>query len=332
VKHFLLRSPRFLEHDTGTHVENASRLRAIHQRLDGLSSWQILSGRAAEDGELGLVHTTEQQRLLDALTAQGGGWVDGDTCLSAASQEVARWAVGGCLELLQETCSHQGGRGFALVRPPGHHATPERSMGFCLYSNVAIAARFALQKMGLERVLILDWDVHHGNGTQDCLAAEPECHFVSLHQWPLYPGSGWYDERGLGQQYNLPLPAGCGDSEYLFLMHQMVRPLIHRLQPQLVLLSAGYDAHAQDPLGGMGITSKGFGQLAGCLNQWCGQTPLVGFLEGGYHPPALAESVEATLAAWREPREVPDCPLPEKFSSAFLSRFYQAEQAWSKSL
>ncbi|MBS2039641.1 histone deacetylase [bacterium] len=329
MKNFLLRSSIFLEHDTGQHVENAGRLAAIFHRLGECPGWTPLDPRAALEAEIQLCHQSQVTEKLAQITSEGGGWADGDTCVSPRSWEVARLAVGGGLRLLEEVVTSRG-QGFALVRPPGHHATPVRSMGFCLYSNIAIAARYAREKLGLERVFVLDWDVHHGNGTQDCLESSPEIGFVSFHQWPLYPGSGWYDERGQGNLYNLPLPAGCGDAEYLFAMHYLVRPVLQKWDPQLLLVSCGYDAHASDPLGSMGISTSGFGQMAALLAEWCPQALRVGFLEGGYHPQALAQSVEATLRAWENKPEASQRPRPEQFSSAFLKRIYEAEEFWKR--
>lgn len=328
MKNFLLRSPVFLEHDTGQHVENAGRLAAIFHRLGDCHGWSALEPREAVESEIELCHDPRVTEKLALITSEGGGWADGDTCVSPRSWEVARLAVGGGLRLLDEVVASRG-QGFALVRPPGHHATPSRSMGFCLYSNIAIAARYARQKLGLERVFVLDWDVHHGNGTQDCLELDPSIGFVSFHQWPLYPGSGWYDERGQGNLYNLPLPAGCGDAEYLFALHYLVKPVLEKWDPQLLLVSCGYDAHSSDPLGSMGISTAGFGQMAGLLASWCPEALRVGFLEGGYHPQALAQSVEATLRAWEKP-ESAERPRPERFSSAFLKRVYEAEEHWKR--
>lgn len=327
MKSFLMQSPLFLEHDTGNHVENAGRLAAIFRRLEGLD-WTSLPPRQALDSEIELVHTASVTEVLALITADGGGWADGDTFVSPRSLEVARMAVGGGLRLIEEVWAAKG-QGFALVRPPGHHALPDRSMGFCLYSNIAIAAVYAQQKLGIERVFVLDWDVHHGNGTQGCLVDHPSIPFVSFHQWPLYPGSGWYDERGLGNLYNLPLPAGCGDAEYLFALQLLVKPLLERHQPQLLLVSAGYDAHSSDPLGSMGISSAGFGKMAAALAEWCPSAARVGFLEGGYHPQALAQSVEATLHAWEKPPPV-HFPQAASLSSEFLKRCYQAQEFWAR--
>jgi acetoin utilization deacetylase AcuC-like enzyme len=326
MSNFLMQSARFLDHDTGQHVENAGRLEAIFRRLNELEGWTRLEPRPATAEEISLVHDPEVTAKLEQITAEGGGWADADTCVSPHSLEVARLAVGGGLRLLEEVCASPGSQGFALLRPPGHHATPSRSMGFCLYSNIAIAARHAREALGLQRVFVLDWDVHHGNGTQDSLIGT-DIPFVSFHQWPLYPGSGWYDERGKGNLYNLPLPAGCGDGEYLFALHRLVRPLLEKHDPELILVSAGYDAHASDPLGSMALSSRGFGQLASCLAQWCPAAFRVGFLEGGYHPQALAQAVEATLSAWRQPETV-ECPRPEKVQDGFLRRMYEAEKHW----
>jgi len=326
MPNLLMQSSRFLEHDTGAHVENAGRLQAICHRLGERPGWKRLEPRLADAEEIGLVHSAEVTLQLQELTRGGGGWIDADTRVSPASYEVARLAVGGGLKLLEEVCATPGSQGFALVRPPGHHATPSKSMGFCLYSNIAIAARYARQKLGIERVFVLDWDVHHGNGTQDSLI-DSDIPFVSFHQWPLYPGSGWYDERGQGNLYNLPLPAGCGDAEYLFALHKLVRPLLERYRPQLILVSAGYDAHASDPLGSMEISSAGFGKMAGLLKSWCPEAFRVGFLEGGYHPQALAQAVEATLQAWDEGLDS-ECPRVEKVLDPFLKRLYQAEEHW----
>lgn len=321
-----MQSSRFLEHNTGNHVENAGRLDAIFRRLAELEGWTRLDPRPASREEIALVHDPQVTEKLEQITAEGGGWADGDTCVSPASLEVARLAVGGGLKLLDEVCANPGNQGFALLRPPGHHATPTQSMGFCLYSNIAIAARYARETLGLKRVFVLDWDVHHGNGTQDSLIST-DIPFVSFHQWPLYPGSGWYDERGQGNLYNLPLPAGCGDGEYLFALHRLVRPLLENHDPELILVSAGYDAHASDPLGSMGISSKGFGQMASLLAEWCPGAHRVGFLEGGYHPQALAQAVESTLLAWRRPEPV-ECPRPEKVQDGFLRRMVQAQEHW----
>ncbi len=329
MRQLLLQSPIFLEHDTGRHVENAARLQAIQQQLVGLEGWRSASPRAASDDELLLAHQPSHLQHLLQLQAEGARCVDADTVLSARSLEAARLAAGGGLLLVDEVLSGEADLGFALVRPPGHHATPDRAMGFCLFSNVALAALYARQRWKLERIFILDWDVHHGNGTQDCLLEHPQVTFCSLHQWPLYPGSGWHDERGQGNLYNLPMPAGCGDAEYLFALEKLVGPLLDKVQPQLILLSAGYDAHQRDPLGSMEVTTNGFAAMASWLRQRATQlrAPLLGFLEGGYDLRGLSESVAATLQAWSRPG--PLSPVEARaLSSGVLQRIYQAQASW----
>jgi acetoin utilization deacetylase AcuC-like enzyme len=329
MRQLLLQSPIFLEHDTGRHVENAGRLQAVQHKLQGLEGWQSVAPRPAEDDQLLLAHQPSHLERLNQLHAAGASCVDADTVLSERSLETARMAVGGGLLLVDEVLSGQADLGFALVRPPGHHATPDRAMGFCLFSNVALAALYARQRWNLERIFILDWDVHHGNGTQDCLLEHPQVTFCSFHQWPLYPGSGWHDERGQGNLYNLPLPAGCGDGEYLFALERLVGPLLDRVQPQLILLSAGYDAHQRDPLGSMEISTPGFASMASWLRQRALQlkAPLLGFLEGGYDLRGLSEGVAATLQAWSQPGPV-NSVAPQALGSGFLQRIYQAQASW----
>ncbi|MEW6283568.1 MAG: histone deacetylase [Candidatus Eremiobacterota bacterium] len=302
----LVQSPDFQRHDMGRHVENPGRLKAIHGEIDALrDSFRPVSTRPATDQELSALHASEHIRRIEAVAARGGGWLDGDTFCGPETAEVARLAAGSAIELASRVVSGELQRGFALLRPPGHHATPERSMGFCFYSNIALAAHLC----GSKRVFVFDWDVHHGNGTQDCLYRDPDTGFFSFHQFPFYPGTGHLDERGdgpgAGLTWNLPLPAGMGDAEYLFAMDRLVDPVLQRYDPDVILVSAGFDAHQRDPLGGMRVSTEGFRQMAARLDAWSrrGRTAgrLVGFLEGGYDPTALAKSVRATLEAWLSP-------------------------------
>lgn len=332
----LLTSPEFLLHDTGSHVENAGRLRAIEKELKGLDGLTPRAPRLATDDELLRLHEPEVLERARAASAAGGEWLDGDTYCSRDSERVARLAVGGTLDLVSDVLSGEFQRGFTLARPPGHHATPERSMGFCLYSTVALAARHAVVAGGLERVFIFDWDVHHGNGTQDCLYSDPSTCFCSFHQSPLYPGSGALTERGeragQGLTYNLPLPAGMGDAEYLQAMQELVKPVMLAYNPQLVLVSAGYDAHHDDPLGGMRVSTEGFRQMARLIAQWSHETAasgrIVGVLEGGYDPLALGRSVRATLEAWMEEPATEVGAVSESLNPLAIRRIEEARKIW----
>ncbi len=289
------------------HPESPERLSAVLRALEATDWWSgipILAGRPATDEELLAVHTSGHLHRLSELTALGGGAIDGDTYLGPGTEEVARWAVGGALDLAASVASGRYRRGFALVRPPGHHATPERAMGFCYYSTVAVVAAQLAKRY--RRVAVVDWDVHHGNGTQDCLYRDPNTCFVSLHQSPFYPGTGRVAERGaevgLGLTYNIPLPGGSGDREYEAAYLRLVRPILQAYDPEFVLVSCGYDAHIRDPLAGMRMTSSGFADLAHLVLEDAEATSangrLIGVLEGGYDTVALAESVLATLEVW----------------------------------
>lgn len=330
----LVDDPTFLLHQTPGHVERPERLEAIREALAPLkaeSAFQELIARPATDEELLLVHEPEVLARIEEITRQGGGNLDPDTYVNAHSDKAARLAVGGGIELCRAVVKGELDRGLLLARPPGHHATPERSMGFCLYSTIAIAAKACADLC--QRILILDWDVHHGNGTQDCLYSDGATCFISLHQAPFYPGTGHPGERGEGPgeglTYNLPLPAGCGDAEYLAAYFRIVRPVIRRYDPQLILVSAGYDSHQKDPLGGMNVTTQGFADLAALVAEDACKTSangrLVGFLEGGYDLHGVSSSLAATAQVWlgRDQREV---NAPTRFDDQVLRLLGLAEK------
>ncbi|MFH1754628.1 MAG: histone deacetylase, partial [Candidatus Latescibacterota bacterium] len=195
--------------------------------------------------------------------------LDADTFLSAKSFDTARLSAGGFLAVVEAVMDGRIDNGFAMVRPPGHHAECDRAMGFCLFNNVAIAAAMLLEKYKLERVLILDWDVHHGNGTQRSFYDDPRVMYISLHQYPYYPGTGGADDTGSGDgkgyTVNIPFPGGCGDREYLAAFHSVILPICAQFEPQFVLISAGFDAHAQDPMANMNVTENGFAAMARSL-------------------------------------------------------------------
>jgi acetoin utilization deacetylase AcuC-like enzyme len=305
MKAGLLYDPIYLKHDTGEHVENAGRLEAIIAYLEetGLSKQLApLKPRAASAEELALVHTKQHISHLQGMAKKGGGWLDADTVMSADSYQVALYAAGGTISATEAVMAGEVNSAFALVRPPGHHATPRRAMGFCLFNNIAIAAAHALAKYKLERTLIIDFDAHHGNGTQEIFYDRPEVMYISTHEYPFYPGTGGVEEtgRGLakGTKVNIPLPAGCGDKEYLEVFEQIITPVARRFKPQLILVSAGYDAHWADGIALMQLSVSGFREMARIIRDLASELcegRLVFVLEGGYHLGALAASTKATF-------------------------------------
>ncbi len=297
--------PIYLKHDTGQHVEVAARLQAIVSHLEktGLKSQlNLIEPRPASIEEIALVHQREYIKEIEEKAASGGGWLDLDTVMSSGSYEAALYAAGGVIRAVAAVMNGEVASAFALVRPPGHHATSSYAKGFCLFNNIAIATEYALAEYNLERILIVDFDVHHGNGTQEAFYDNPRVMYISAHQYPFYPGTGGLKETGSGAakgtNINVPLPAGCGDGEYLNVFEQIIVPAARRFKPQLIMVSAGYDAHWADPLAMMQVSVTGFGQMVGTIkglaDELCGGR-LVLTLEGGYHLEALAASVKATF-------------------------------------
>jgi acetoin utilization deacetylase AcuC-like enzyme len=323
-----------LEHDTGAHPERIERIQAIERELERRDwlGFERLEAPAVSRESLLAVHTPAHVDRIEALSARGGGAIDLDTVTSAGSFEAALHAAGGAVAMVDRLLA-QGGPpvAFCGLRPPGHHAETARAMGFCLFNNVAVAARHALEHHGLERVLVLDWDVHHGNGTAEIFAGTAEVLFVSIHQWPLYPGTGAIHEVGTGPgegyTVNLPVPAGSGDDLYVSLIRHLVDPLARAYEPQLVLVSAGYDAHRDDPLADCRVTEEGYGTMAGLVRQLCrelGDVPVGAVLEGGYDLRALARSVAATLEMLDSSTTFADVevhPLTASAADAFAQRW-----------
>jgi len=324
--------PIYLKHDTGEHVENARRLEAIISHLEqtGLKSQlTLVKPRPASVEELALVHQEQYISHIQEVARRGGGWLDPDTVMSSDSYEVALYAAGGVIRAVEAVMGGEVDSAFALVRPPGHHATSRQAKGFCLFNNIAIATQYALAQYELERVLIIDFDVHHGNGTQETFYDNPRVTYISTHQYPFYPGTGSLEETGggaaEGTNINIPLPAGCGDAEYLKVFEQIIVPAARRFKPQFILVSAGSDNHWADPLALMEVSVTGFGQMAriikGLADELCGGR-LVFTLEGGYNLDALAASVKATFDILLGNTNIDD-PLggsPRNFGAANIDR------------
>jgi len=304
---WLYSDPIFLEHITGHHPENADRLRSILARLEVAHLIERCKKgvfRPVAEDVLLMAHAPEVVERAKDMAQQGGGSLDPDTVVSPLSFDVARAAVGACISAVDAVVAGPDRTALCLVRPPGHHATPDQSMGFCLFNNVALAALHARKKHGLSKVLIIDWDVHHGNGTQDIFYQSAGCFFLSVHRYGhgFYPGTGAAGETGtgpgLGWIKNVPLSFGIARRTYHDHFRLALEEAADRIKPELVLLSAGFDAHAKDPVGSLGLETEDFTSLTRAVldvAQTHAGGRLVSCLEGGYHLAALAESVQAHL-------------------------------------
>lgn len=326
----LVYDPIYTRHDTGQHVESALRVEGVMALLEKSGVRQqlvILQPEPAPLEEIALVHSAEYISQVEKVAQAGGGWLDSDTVMSPASYEVALYAAGGVIKATQAVMRTEVDTAFALVRPPGHHATRSAAMGFCLFNNIAIAAKHAMKNYPLERILIVDFDVHHGNATQDTFYNDPGVLYFSLHQYPFYPGTGGIDETGIGEgegsTVNVPLPAGCGDREYLKVFQEILYPVARRFRPRIILVSAGYDAHWADQMSQMQVSTAGFARMVELIQQMASEMcdgRSVFALEGGYHIPALAHSVKATLEVLLGKNRVDD-PLGKPASGKEIAGF-----------
>ncbi len=292
----------FLKHDTGPyHPERPQRLEAIMERLQSknlINKLFMLKKRYASKKELELVHSSNYIDYVQYVSNKGGGYLDGDTVVSAHSFDAALLAAGSGLEALDNILENKIESALLLIRPPGHHSLKNRGMGFCLFNNIAICARYAITK-GFKKIVILDWDVHHGNGTQDEFYKEKEVLFISIHQYPFYPGTGAMDEIGEGEganfTLNVPMQKGSSDSDYKKMFENVILPKIYEYEPELILISAGFDAHELDPLGGIELTTNMYewmtNKIVEIAKQYCNNR-IISFLEGGYSIQALQESVQ----------------------------------------
>lgn len=302
----IVKDDRYLNHCAGEdHPECPERLQALYSMLedpDMAGRFKEVTARSATKEELHLVHSPDYVKQLEATEGAAFTSLDSDTGTCALSHEAALLAAGGLCRAVALVCSGELRNAFALIRPPGHHAEESCAKGFCLYNNIAVAAKFAQNHLGLKRILIVDWDLHHGNGTQHCFEEDPSVLYFSTHQRHSFPGSGKFRERGRskgkGYTVNLPLPPGCGDGDYLLLFEKILKPIALAFSPELVLVSAGFDIHVADPLGAMTVTPHGFAGLTRSvmeIAQSCCGGKLVLTLEGGYNLDALRDSVKAVL-------------------------------------
>lgn len=294
--------PVFLLHQTGFHPESPERSKAIRAFLEDkklLAKLKEVEPREATVEELHLVHTERHIARIKELAGKGGGYVDSDTVMSSSSYKAASFACGAAMDAVEEAIRNQQDV-FCLVRPPGHHALADQAMGFCLFNNLAVAASYAIEKKRVSRILIVDWDAHHGNGLQDIFYESNSVLYISLHQSPLYPGTGAIERTGKGKgqgfTINIPFPSGTGESSYLCAFEEIILPVASQFQPEMIMVAAGYDSHREDPLASLCLKGESFAKMAAMLKP-LSPSPLIFSLEGGYNLQALSRSVAATIAA-----------------------------------
>jgi len=291
----------FQEHDTGSHPENSGRLQAIDRKLAGTDLLKLSRLGTVVPASLEAIQAVHSEEMINktrTLAESGGGQLDPDTRVSPRSYDVALQAAGTACSAVEQVLTGHESHAACLFRPPGHHALPHRAMGFCLFNNIAIAARHAQKRCELGKILIVDWDVHHGNGTQDIFYEDESVGFLSIHRFPFYPGTGAREETGsgagLGTTWNIPVSMGTPFKEYFDQFQKTLDAATKRMKPELILLSAGFDAHRLDPIGSLGLETEHFGLLTesviAAADAECGGR-IVSLLEGGYHPEALADSV-----------------------------------------
>ena len=303
-KIWIVADPRYQDHrGPDGHPERPERLLAVEAALAEFEdAIERRVPRAAEAHEIQRVHHPEHWSRLEQSAAHPQVRLDPDTYTCRQSFEVARLAAGGTVDLARRIATGEASCGIAAVRPPGHHAEADRAMGFCLFNNVAVAARALQADCGIEKLLILDWDVHHGNGTQHSFEDDPSVLYVSTHQFPYYPGTGDFGEagtgRGLGTTVNIPMPAGCGDVEYIGAMTRLLVPIARQYQPQMILVSCGFDAHREDPLASMQVSGAGYAAMTEIVRSLADELcegRLLFVLEGGYSASSLMDGTRAVL-------------------------------------
>lgn len=306
----IIRDDSYMQHvANGYHPESPERLRIIYQMLqdeDMAGRFLTFSPRPATTEELAWVHTSRYIQTIAATAGHRLTMLDPDTYACAQSFDIAKLAAGGVLVAVDKVLSGEVQNAFAFIRPPGHHAEANRAMGFCLFNNVAIAANYCIKIHKLQKVLIIDWDLHHGNGTQHSFYERGDILYFSTHQYPYYPGTGHITEVGSGAgkgfTVNVPLPTGPGDGEYFFIFEEILEPIAQEYKPDIVFVSAGFDIYYQDPLGGMQVTPSGFANLCRIILDLAADTchgRVILVLEGGYHLQGLREATKAVLKTMR---------------------------------
>lgn len=302
----IVKDTRYLQHSAGfAHPESPERLAAIYEMLENpLMDWKFthIKPREATHKEIEMIHSPSYVQFIASTAGQRCVYLDPDTSTSPETYEIAKLAVGGVCNAIDSVIKGEVNNAFAFVRPPGHHAEKDTAAGFCVFNNIAIGAMYAISKYGLNRILIVDWDLHHGNGTQHSFYKDPRILYFSTHQYPYYPGTGSLQELGNGEgegyTINVPLREGAGDAAFVKIYRRILQPVVLEFKPELILLSAGFDTHFQDPLGGMRVTPEGFAAMARILlniADTCCQGRFVAVLEGGYHIVGLTRSVKAVL-------------------------------------
>lgn len=322
--------PIYQQHETYEHIESKDRLTAIDTALEKThikEQLRLIQPRPATVDEIAAVHDRDYINGLKKEIEAGGGWLDPDTYASSGSWDAALFAAGGLINAVDSVMRGEHSSAFALVRPPGHHAVHMHQMGFCLFNNIAVAARYSLKNYDIRRILIIDFDVHHGNGTQAAFYTDGQVMYCSTHEYPWYPFTGPADETGdkdgAGCNLNIPVEAGAGDAEYLRAFNEVIVPAGKRFQPDLVMVSAGYDAHWKDAMSNINLTTTGYARLALAIKSIadeCCAGRMVYTLEGGYHRAALAFSVAATFEILLGNNEVYD-PFGEPPASYNTNNF-----------
>jgi len=305
LKTGIVKDWRYMEHDMGAfHVENPRRIEAIYRMVEKDISFPYteVEPRPAEEREIQMVHSSSYVKTIKETSGKGRVQLDPDTATSARSYEVALLAAGGLLKAIDLVMEGKIQNGFALVRPPGHHAEASQAMGFCLFNNVAVGAEYLVKKFGIKRILVIDWDLHHGNGTQHSFYNRKDILYFSTHQFPHYPGTGYWDEtgqdKGKGFTVNVPLSGGKTDEDYLYIFRKILSPIAAGYEPEFILVSAGFDIYKADPLGGMLISREGFGALTSelmTLAQKFSKDRILFTLEGGYDLQGLQDGVKHVL-------------------------------------